>query len=176
MQAPLEDLVSMALFARVVQQRSFSAAARDLGLVKSAVSKRVAQLEERLGVRLLTRTTRKLSLTEDGVRYYEHCAALLAAADAAEEAIAGASTATKGRLRINAPTTFAQLYLARALAGYLERYPEVQIDLSTDDRFVDVIEGGYDVVIRISQLRDSALIARRRSPDRRVVSGRPRAY
>jgi len=176
MQAPLEDLVSMALFARVVQQRSFSAAARDLGLVKSAVSKRVAQLEERLGVRLLTRTTRKLSLTEDGVRYYEHCAALLAAADAAEEAIAGASTATKGRLRINAPTTFAQLYLARALAGYLERYPEVQIDLSTDDRFVDVIEGGYDVVIRISQLRDSALIARRLSTDRLVVAGSPEYF
>jgi DNA-binding transcriptional LysR family regulator len=173
MQAPIEDLVSMAMFARVVQQRSFSAAARDLGLAKSAVSKRVAQLEERLGVRLLTRTTRKLALTEDGVRYYEHCAALLAAANAAAEAIAGASTATRGRLRINAPTNFSQLYLADALAAFLRAYPDIEIDLSIDDRFVDVIEGGFDLVIRISQLRDSALIARRLSTDRLVVAGSP---
>jgi len=125
MKAPLEDLVSMALFASVVQHRSFSAAARELGLVKSAVSKRVALLEERLGVRLLTRTTRKLALTEDGARYYEHCAALLAAADAAEEAVAGASTAVTGKLRVNAPVSFSQLYLADAFAAFLAKHRDV---------------------------------------------------
>ena len=173
MRAPLEDLASMALFACVVQQRSFSAAARELGLVKSAVSKRVALLEQRLGVRLLTRTTRKLALTEDGVRYYEHCAALLAAADAAEEAIAGASTAPSGRLRINAPVAFAQLYLADALAAFLRAYPAIEIELGADDRFVDVVEGGFDIVVRITQLRDSGLIARKLSTDRLVVCGAP---
>ena len=170
------DLNDIVVFTKVVETKSFTGAAEQLGLPKSTVSRKLAQLEERLGVRLLTRTTRKLSLTEDGVRYYEHCAALLAAADAAEEAIAGASTATRGKLRVNAPTTFAQLYLARALAGFLERFPEIQIDLSTDDRFVDVIEGGYDVVIRISQLRDSALIARRLSLDRLVVAASPEYF
>jgi DNA-binding transcriptional LysR family regulator len=173
MKAPLEDLVSMALFASVVQHRSFSAAARELGLVKSAVSKRVALLEERLGVRLLTRTTRKLSLTEDGVRYYEHCAALLAAAAAAEEAIAGASTEPRGRLRINAPISFTQGYLAPALAAFLMRYPEIEIELSTSNELIDIVEAGYDIVIRITQLRDSSLIARKLSSDRLVVAGAP---
>lgn len=173
MKAPLEDLASMALFARVVQLRSFSETARELRLAKSAVSKRVAQLEERLGVRLLTRTTRKLSLTEDGVRYYEHCAALLAAADAAEEAIAGASTAPRGRVRVNAPVSFSQLFLAQSLAEFLARYPEVEIDLTADDRFVDVVEGGFDIVIRITRLGDSSLVARRLSADRLVVCAAP---
>jgi DNA-binding transcriptional LysR family regulator len=174
MKAPLEDLVSMALFASVVQHRSFSAAARELGLVKSAVSKRVSQLEQRLGVRLLTRTTRKLALTEDGVRYYEHCAALLSAAEAAEEAIAGASTEARGRLRVNAPRGFAQLYLAESLSAFLTRYPQIEIELTTDDKFVDVVEGGFDIVVRITQLRDaSSLIARRLSADRLVVCGSP---
>ena len=173
MRTPLEDLASMALFASVVQQRSFSAVARERGMAKSAVSKRVSQLEERLGVRLLTRTTRKLSLTEDGVRFYEHCAALLAAADAAEEAMAGASTEARGRVRINAPISFSQLYLPGALAGFLVAYPDVHVELSSADTFVDVVEGGYDLVIRISQLADSSLVARKLSADRLVVVGAP---
>jgi DNA-binding transcriptional LysR family regulator len=121
MKARLDEIASMALFAAVVQQRSFTAAARDAGLAKSAVSKRIAQLEDRLGVRLLIRTTRKLSLTEEGLRYYEHCAALLAAAEAAEGAVAGASTVPRGPLRVNAPVTLAQMHLAAAVAPFLER-------------------------------------------------------
>jgi DNA-binding transcriptional LysR family regulator len=163
----------MALFARVVQERSFSAAARDLGLVKSAVSKRVSLLEERLGVRLLTRTTRKLSLTEDGARYYEHCAALLAAADAAEEAVAGASSEPRGRLQVNAPVSFSQMYLADAFAAFLRKHPRIEIDLSADDRIVDAIEGGYDLVIRITRLADSSFVARRLAADRLVVCASP---
>lgn len=173
MKAPYEDLTSMALFAEVVQRRSFSTAARELGLAKSAVSKRISLLEDRLGVRLLTRTTRKLSLTEDGVRYYEHCAALLAAAHAAEQAVAGASTATRGMVRINAPVAFAHMFLAEALAAFLGKHRDVEIELSTDDRIVDVIEGGYDVVVRITRLADSSLVARRLATDRLVICGSP---
>lgn len=163
----------MALFASVVQQRSFSAVARERGMAKSAVSKRVSQLEERLGVRLLTRTTRKLALTEDGVRYYEHCAALLAAADAAEEVMAGASTEARGRIRVNAPVSFTQLFLVDALAAFFARYPEIRVELTSSDALVDVVEGGYDLVVRISRLTDSSLVAKRLSADRLVVAGAP---
>jgi DNA-binding transcriptional LysR family regulator len=173
MKAPLEGLVSMALFARVVQARSFSAAARDLGLVKSAVSKRVSLLEERLGVRLLTRTTRKLSLTEDGARYYEHCAALLASADAAEEAVAGASVEPRGRLLVNAPVSFSQMYLTDALTAFLTKHSGIEIELTADDRIVDAVEGGYDLVVRITRLEDSSLVARRLTMDRLVVCASP---
>ena len=173
MKTPLEDLASLALFASVVQALSFSAVAREVGLAKSAISRRVTLLEERLGVRLLTRTTRKLVLTEDGARFYEHCAALLAAANAAEEAIAGASTEARGRVRVNAPVSFSQLFLADALAPFLAKYPDVHVELTSADAFVDVVEGGFDLVIRISQLQDSSLVAKRLSTDRLVVAGAP---
>lgn len=163
----------MVLFAEVVQHRSFSEAARRAGLAKSAVSRRIALLEDRLGVRLLTRTTRKLSLTEDGLRYYEHCAAVLAAAEAAERAVAGASTEPRGPLRLNAPVTFAQMFLTDALAAFLRRHPAIEVHLSTDDHIVDVVEGGFDVVVRITRLRDSSLVARRLTTDRLVVAGSP---
>lgn len=151
----------MALFAQVVQLGSFTQAARQAGLAKSAVSRRIAMLEERLGARLLLRTTRKLSLTGEGMRYYEHCAALVAAARAAEDAVAGASDLARGPIRINAPVTFAQMYLARALARFLAENPAIEISLSVDDRMVDLVEGGFDLVIRVARLRDSTLVARR---------------
>ena len=173
MKPPLEDLASMALFAQVVRLRSFTAAAREAGLAKSAVSKRVRLLEERLGVRLLVRTTRKLGLTDDGLRFYEHCAALVAAAAAAEEAVAGASTVLRGTVRINAPVTLAQMFLARALAPLLARAPGLAVEVTADDRMVDVIEGGFDVVIRVSRLADSTLVSRRLASDRLVVAGAP---
>jgi DNA-binding transcriptional LysR family regulator len=170
---PLADLTSLALFAQVVQSRSFSAAARQAGLAKSAVSKRISLLEERLGVRLLTRTTRKLSLTGEGLRFYEHCAALIAAADAAEESVSAASQTARGRLRVNAPVTFSQLYLGPPIAAFLERYPEIDLELSTENRLVDVVEDAYDVVIRISRLREDSLVARRLAEDRLVVCAAP---
>jgi DNA-binding transcriptional LysR family regulator len=174
MRPSLENLTSMALFAHVVRHRSFTAAAREAGLAKSAVSRRVAELEARLGVRLLARTTRKLSLTEEGVRYYEHCAALLAVAGAAEEAAAGASKELRGRLRVNAPVTFAQMFLAGPIADFASRYPAVDVELTADDRFVDVIEGGFDVVVRVTgKLADSSLVARKLATDRLVICGSP---
>lgn len=174
MRAPFDDVAAMAMFAAVVKKQSFTAAAAEVGIAKSAVSKRIAELEERAGVRLLTRTTRKLSLTEEGVRYYEHCAALLAAARAAEASIAGAGAAPRGPLRVNAPVTFAQMFLARSLARFLERHPAVELDLTTDDRIVDVVDGGYDVVIRIcAELKVSSLVAKKLAADRLVVCGTP---
>ncbi len=173
MKAPLEDIASMALFAEVVRRQSFTSAAREVGLAKSAVSKRMALLEDRLGVRLLLRTTRKLSLTEDGLRYYEHCAALLSAAEAAEAAVAGASSTPRGPMRLNAPVAFAQMFLADALASFRRAQPGIEFQLSTDDRLVDVVEGGFDLVIRVSRLRDSSLVARRLATDRLVVCASP---
>jgi DNA-binding transcriptional LysR family regulator len=169
----LDTYPSLALFARVVHHRSFSAAAREAGIAKSAVSRRVAQLEKALGVRLLQRSTRRISVTDEGLRVYEHCVALVAAGAAAEEVAAGAEGEVRGTLRINAPVTFAQMHLARALAGFLALHPAVEAHLSTDDRFVDVVEGGFDVVIRIGRLADSGLIARKLAGDRLVVCASP---
>jgi Bacterial regulatory helix-turn-helix protein, lysR family len=115
----LEQLVDLALFARVVESRSFSEAARISGIAKSAVSRRIALLEQRVGVQLLRRTTRKLHVTPEGTRFYEHCARIVASARAAQDAVAGAETTLRGRVRISAPVTFAQMHLARALARFL---------------------------------------------------------
>jgi len=167
----LDDYASLALFARVVHHRSFSAAAREAGMAKSVVSRRVARLEKALGVRLLQRSTRALSITDEGMRVYEHGAALVAAARAAEDA--ATQGAVRGVVRVNAPVTFGQLYLARAAASFLKEHPEVEVHLSTDDRFVDVVEGGYDVVVRIGRLADSGLVARKLASDRLVVCGSP---
>jgi len=170
---PLDELPSMALFVQVVQLRSFSAAGRAAGIAKSAVSKRIAALEERLGVRLLIRTTRKLSLTAEGLLYYEHCAALVASATSAAEAVAGSSQVARGTLRINAPVTFTQLYLSRAIAAFLARHPDLEVALTLDDRLVDVVEGGFDVVVRIARLAESSLVARRLTTARLVIAASP---
>jgi DNA-binding transcriptional LysR family regulator len=173
MPAHFEDLPSMALFAQVVELRSFSEAARRSGVAKSAVSKRISLLEERLGVQLLTRSTRKLALTEDGMRFYEHCAAMVSAASAAEDSVSASSHSARGPLRVNGPVTFTQMHLARAVAMFLAAQPEVTIDLATDDRMVDVVEGGFDVVVRIARLEASSIVARRIAVDRLVVCASP---
>ncbi|MGZ6135386.1 MAG: LysR family transcriptional regulator [Myxococcaceae bacterium] len=170
---PVDQVGSLALFARVVQHRSFSAAAREAGLAKSAVSRRIAELERALGVRLLHRTTRTLSLTEEGVRVHEHARALVASADAVQDVVGVATGAVRGTLRLNATGAFSQLYLTSAVVRFLALHPEVEVHLSTDDRLVDVVEGGFDVVFRIGRLTDSSLVARRLATDRLVVCASP---
>jgi DNA-binding transcriptional LysR family regulator len=170
---PYDDLPSMALFARVVQLRSFSAAARESAIAKSAVSKRITSLEARLGVRLLVRTTRNLSLTEDGLRFYEHCAALLTSARAAEESVSESSATARGPIRINAAVSFAELYLARAIARFLRAYPDVSVTLTIDDRFIDLAQDGFDVAIRIARRLTGAVVARKLATDRMVVCAAP---
>lgn len=168
-----DDLASMVLFARVVQSRSFTEAARREGVTKSSVSRRIAALEENLGVKLLRRTTRKLDLTDEGMRFYEHCARILDDVHAAAEAVTGAGTELKGVIRVSAPVTLSQMHLGRALAGFLLAHPEIELRLTADDRLVDVVEGGFDVVIRVGKLAASSLVARRLAADRLVVSGAP---
>jgi DNA-binding transcriptional LysR family regulator len=173
MRTPLESLPSMALFAEVVRTRSFSEAARRAGLAKSAVSKRIAQLEERLGVRLLMRSTRKLSLTQEGMRFYSHCAALVDAADAAEEALSGASQVARGRLVVNAAVSLAQLQLAAPIAGFLAQHPEVEVEVNTDNHVVDPVEGGFDVAVRVARLVEGSFVARKLAEDRLLICAAP---
>ena len=171
--ASLDDIVSMALFARVVEARSFTAAAAALGVAKSLASSRVSRLEDRLGVRLLHRTTRRLSLTDEGVAFYERCARILQEADATALLADRASKEPRGTLRVDAPLAFAQLHLASAVDGFLRAHPQVRVELSVSDRFVDLFDAGCDVAIRITNLRDSELTARKLGDDRNVVVAAP---
>jgi DNA-binding transcriptional LysR family regulator len=174
MTASPDDVLAMVYFARVVQARSFTAAAAKLGVSKSVVSARVAALEARLGVRLLQRTTRRLSLTPEGLSLYDRCARVVAAADEAAAEAAGAGQAPRGVLRVNAPSTFAPEYLPGPMAAYLRRFPDMRIELSLSDRVVDLVEEGIDVAVRISaRLRESSLVVRKLAADRTVVCASP---
>lgn len=167
----MDRVTSLVVFAQVVESSGFSAAARRLGLSTSAVSKHVAQLEARLGAQLLHRTTRRLSLTEVGRGFYEHCVRIVRELEEAELAVNRAHTEPQGVLKVNAPMSFGQLCLAPAMARFLDRHPKIRIDLALDDRRVDPVEGGFDVTIRIAALGDSSLVARRLAPNRVVVCG-----
>ncbi len=166
-------LGAIPVFVAVVENRGFSAAARKLGISKSAVSKRINQLENYLGVRLLHRTTRKLSLTEAGERYLEHAAEALAAANQAEDAVTQLQGEPQGQLRINAPMSFGRLHVAPLIPIFLKRYPKLQIDLVMDDRKVDLVKEGIDVAIRGGKLPDSTLIARKLAPLHQVLCASP---
>lgn len=162
MRASPDDILGMAFFARVVEARSFSDAARSLGVSKSAMSARVARLEARLGVRLLHRTTRRLALTADGVRLYERCARVAAEADMAAEIAKGASSVPRGVLRIHAPPALAQSYLTAPMGDFVKSYPGVRIDLRLGDHPVDLAADGIDVAIVVARrLPDSGLSARK---------------
>jgi len=168
-----DEMDTMAVFARVVEMESFSAAARALGLSKSAVSKRIKRLEDDLGVRLLNRTTRRLSVSEAGTAFYEGCQRVLAEAEATRAAVSHLAAAPRGQLRVNAPMSFGVRHLAGALAGFMGRYPELAVDLTLNDRFVDLVEEGFDVGIRIARLEASGLIARRLAPNRIILCAAP---
>jgi DNA-binding transcriptional LysR family regulator len=161
------------VFVAVVENGGFTAAARTLGISKSAVSKRINQLEAHLGVRLLHRTTRKLSLTEAGERYFEHAIQALAAANQAEDAVAELQGEPQGQLRICSPMSFGRLHVAPLIPKLFKRYPKLQIDLVMDDRKVDLVAGGFDVAIRAGNLPDSTLIARKLAPVRQVLCASP---
>lgn len=153
------NLKEVLVFAQVVRSGSFTAAARELGMQKSSASRRVSDLEERLGVRLLQRTTRTLQLTDEGRIYYEHCQRALAELDEAEEALAGLHATPRGVLRVTAPLSFG--FLGGHIGAFLQKYPEVRIELVCTDRLVDLVEERYDVAIRAGRLPDTSLIARR---------------
>ena len=158
------DLNAFVVFATVVEAGGFTAAADRLGISKSAVSKQVSALEDRLGTRLLNRTTRKLSTTEAGLAVYERAARIVSEAADAETVVGDLASAPRGRLRINSAHSFAVRYLPTALRDFHRCYPEVEIDLVLNDRIVDLVDEGFDVAIRIGRLRDSSLIARKLIP------------
>jgi DNA-binding transcriptional LysR family regulator len=174
MAASPNDILAMVFFARVVQAGSFTGAAAKLGVSKSVVSAKVAALEEQLRVRLLHRTTRKLSLTQEGLALFERCARVVTAADEAAAAAETTGDTPRGLLRVNAPIAFAQEYLAAPMAAYLEQNPDVRIDLALSDRVIDLVEEGVDVAIRVSSnLQGPGLIARKLASDRTVLCGAP---
>jgi DNA-binding transcriptional LysR family regulator len=169
----MDSLTDVAVFVQVVDSGSFTAAAERLSLSKSVVSKYVTRLEDRLGARLLNRTTRRLSLTEVGRAFYERSKRGLREIEAAEAEVSRLQGEPRGTLRINAPMSFGVLHIAPAIPEFLRRYPELTVDMNLDDRRVDVIEGGFDVSVRIAELPDSSLIARRLAPCRHAVVASP---
>lgn len=163
----------MSVFNRVVSTGSLTAAARDLGVSTAAVSRKLAALEARLGVRLLHRTTRKLSLTDEGAVYHEASARILAEIEEADAAAAARRVEPQGVLKVAMPASFGLKHIAPLMPQFAERYPRVQLAFSLSDRSVNVIEEGFDVAIRIAELEDSSLAARRLAPNRRVVCASP---
>jgi DNA-binding transcriptional LysR family regulator len=166
MEHAMDRLAAMTTFVRVVDAGSFSAAARVLGIGQPAVSKIVAQLENRLAVRLLIRSTRGLTPTEAGLRFYEHARRSIEEADVADFSARDAGTGLSGALRVSAPTTFARLHVVPHLGAFMAAHPSLAIDLILDDRPIDLVGEGIDVSLRIGTLQDSAATARRigRSP------------
>lgn len=169
----MDRMTAMETFVAVVEAGSFSAAARRLGVGQPAVSKVVAQIEERLGVRLLTRSTRGLVLTEAGERYYAQAGQAIEAADKAELQARGAGAGLSGRLRVCAAVTFARLHLLPRLPAFLAQHPELEIEVVLDDRNVDLVEHGIDVALRMGELVDSSMTARKIATAPRLVLATP---
>ncbi|EPL06667.1 LysR family transcriptional regulator [Pseudomonas sp. CF161] len=167
---PFED---MRIFCQVMDSGSFTAAADKLGLSKQFVSRRLMQLEERLGVRLLNRSTRRLDVTPLGQSYYESALRLLGEVEEVEQGIAGQNSEPRGTLRLSAPLSFALAHLGCLLPLFLQRYPQVSVEVDLSDRPVDLLSEGYDLVLRIGVLEDSTLIARRIATIKRVYCASP---
>jgi DNA-binding transcriptional LysR family regulator len=169
----MQNLTDIAIFVKVVELASFTAAADALGMSQPVVSKAVTRLEEKLGARLLNRTTRRLSLTEAGSELYGRSVRALAEIENAELEVARFQTEPRGLLRVSAPMSFSILQLGPELQSFLTRFPGVTLELHLDDRQVDLVEEGFDVAVRIGRLQDSNLIARKIAPCRQVLCASP---
>ena len=169
----MQNLNDMVTFARVVEASGFSEAARQMGVSKSRVSKSIARLELSLGVRLLNRSTRGLSLTEIGAAFHEHCIRITEEAAQAAEVVGRLQSEPRGVLRVTAPVAFGRLHVAPAVAEYLSRYPRLKLDMTITDRMVDLVSEGYDVAIRIRREPSLHVVARELAPVHRVVCATP---
>ena len=165
------DIKDMLIFAQVVKAKSFSGAARRLDTSKSSVSKAVSRLEAALGVRLLHRSTRRLGLTEIGEAYFEHCDRILDELALADSTIHRLHMEPRGTLKISAPVAFSTLHVAPALPDFMAQYPDLCVDLAIGDRFVDLVDEGYDLALRITAEPGQNLVARRLAPIRRKICG-----
>src|SRR6478736_421666 len=169
----MDKVASLRAFVKVVESGSFAEAGRQLRLSRSAISKYIADLEESLGVQLLNRTTRHASPTEGGQRYFERAVVILSEIEAADQAVTQAQSAPRGLLRVNAPMSFGTLRLGPVLADFMEKYPELQLQLALSDDLLDPVQDGFDVTLRIAELESSSLIARKIVPVATTGSSRP---
>ena len=167
------DLLDVLAFVRVAETGAFARAAERMGMSKSILSRRVARLERQLGAKLLTRTASGAQPTVTGEAYYARAANVLAELEAAREVVAEAVTQIAGPIRIAGPLSFGTLHLASALAEFAALYPKVELDISFEDRVVDLVAGGFDLAVRLGNLEDSSLVARRIAPLRRVLLSSP---
>jgi len=167
------NIEHLKLFVRLAATNNISLAGKELGLSPAVASSHVNKLEEALGVRLVHRTTRKVSLTEDGVAFLPHAEEVLASVVAARAAVGSGDASPKGTLRVTASSSFGRMHVVPALKGFLSRYPDLSIDLRLTDTIVDLVEGGFDIAIRNADLKDSSLIARKLAPDKRIVCASP---
>jgi DNA-binding transcriptional LysR family regulator len=167
------DLLDVALFVRAALLANVSAAGREFGLSAAVASSRIAQLEKLLGARLLHRTTRRISLTQDGEVFMTRAETLLDAAAAARASVGHAQTEPQGRLRVSMTSSFGRQHVSPVISEFLRRYPGVSVDLRLTDRLVDLVDAGIDVAIRIGALKDSSLVARRLALNRRVLCASP---
>ena len=169
----MDRSMEMAVFAKVVEEGSFSSAARALKLTPSAVSKQIARLEDRLGVRLLNRTTRRLSATEEGAAFYQRSARILADIDEAEAAVTQLHAAPRGKLRINCGIAFGKHQITPLIPEFLARHPELTIEMTLTDALSDLVEEGQDVAVRFGPLQDSSMVARQLAVSRRAICASP---
>jgi DNA-binding transcriptional LysR family regulator len=171
----MEDLNDLVIFARVVEHNGFSAASRQVGIPKSRLSRRIALLEERLGVRLLQRSSRRLTVTPIGQQFYERCQAVIAAAQSTTEVVRQATDQPMGTLRVTCPITLAQFWLTPLLPIFMKNYPRVTIALSVTNRRIDLIEEGVDIAIRVRRapFDDSSLVVRRLGQTMDILVGSP---
>ena len=169
----MDTLLGMRLFAQTVQSGSFSESGRILGMAPSSVSRQISLLEDRLGTRLLNRSTRQLNLTEAGQIYYDHAANILHAVEDASLAVTALESEPRGLLRLNIPVTFGRRHIVPALSDFMELYPEVQLDVTMTDAVIDVIKDGADLALRIGDMKDISLVSQKLAPNNRVVCCAP---
>lgn len=161
------------LFLRIAKTHNISTAGAELGISPAVASAQLSKLEESLGARLVHRTTRKVSLTEEGLAFFQHAENVLASVDAAKASVGIGGESPSGTLRITAPASFGRMHMVPALKDFMQRYPKLNVDLILSDTVVDLVDGGFDIAIRNSELKDSSLIARKLADDRRILCASP---
>ncbi|MEM7128451.1 MAG: LysR family transcriptional regulator [Chloroflexota bacterium] len=167
------NIEHLKLFVRLATTNNISLAGRELGLSPAVASSYVSKLEEELGIRLVHRTTRKVSLTEEGITFLPHAEEVLSSIEAARASVGAGNASPRGTLRVTAPASFGRMHLMPALKGFLSCYPDLTLDFRFSDTIVDLVEGGFDVAIRNAELQDSTLVARKLASDKRIVCASP---